>query len=207
VSELLLECDNSYCILFLGCSFLFLARDHDGLTLLWRSLVIRSSRNAKGCLSVPVDLVPLIHTDSCRLSALALPNESNFQHESDLPSFKADYFTLLHPPPPYSSSSLSKGVIEARYKHFTVVNTHAPQAQLQTLHFHICSARIGSLALESSPREQDATSSEIKVPEQRMLLFRPLLAVCSLRSCFILLMCSIHPVGHSPCYFISNLCA
>lgn len=160
-----------------NADFLCEARDHDGLTLLWRSLVPRFTEHVSGCLSVPADLVPIIHSESCMFTVVALPPGSSFQHESDIPSLSKALFTRLCPPQPYSSSSLSKGIIDAVYESFSLLNPDKPNDQPSKVHFHLCSARIGSVALDPSPKGQRVARSELEVPEQRMFLFRSPLAV------------------------------
>jgi len=146
-------------------------RDHDGLSLLWRSLVPRASEGRDGYMAVPADIVPILHSKMYRFTVVALPRESRFQHESDVASCDKNFLTRLSPPKPYSRSSLSKGIIEAKHECVQLLKPET-NTVLSVLHFHVCSLRIGSFVLEQSARGQRATRSEVEVPEQRMMLFR-----------------------------------
>ena len=148
-------------------------RDHDGLSVVWRSLIRKQSPTSNGVLSVPVDLVSFLHSDSYLFSAIALPRESMFEDESELTDADRTQFTPIAPPRPFSASSLSTGVIGMRNKKFRVFGA---QESGGAVHLNLCSIRIGSFDLEHSLKADPSNFENTSIPESRMLLFRSTVA-------------------------------
>jgi len=153
-------------------------RDHDGLTLVWRSVLHKALDHNSGYMSVPADISSLLDSKMYKFMALALQSDSNFRDESDLPTVDEALFARLSTPPPYSRSSLSKGVIVAKYECLRVLSA-TPGAPPHASHVHLSSLRIGSFALEQSAKAQGTSRRELVIPEQRMVLFRSPLAVAN----------------------------
>lgn len=153
-------------------------RDHDGLSVLWRSLAAQIDPKRDGGVSVPADLAPFVHGKTYRLLVIALPDDSKFSHESEIPLIDPASFTRLRPPKPYSRSSVTKGVVDSI---FEGVNSRSfgTQQHRKQLFVNVCGMRIGSFAPELSVKPQGVSfgSRDMKVPEQRMLMIRPLLMV------------------------------
>jgi hypothetical protein len=152
-------------------------RDHDGLSVIWSSFIRRESHSCSGLLSVPVDLVSYLHSDSFLFSAIALPGDNIYKDESELTSSDRTQFTPIAPPRPFSPSSFAKGVTGIRNKKFRVVGA-SPQETSGPCYLNLCSIRIGSITHDHAMKgENDSNASGAKVPESRMLLFRSPLAV------------------------------
>lgn len=155
-------------------------RDHDGLSLMWRSLVPRERLEASGYVPVPADIVPIIHSKAYRFSVVALAKEPRVRHESEVPPCDKTLFSRLQAPRPYSRNSLTKGVIDQ--SHLGVRQLLAnesgrrPFYMTGNVNLNLCSVRIGSIALDQASKSV-SNASDIQVPEQRMLIFRATLAV------------------------------
>jgi SHR-binding domain of vacuolar-sorting associated protein 13 len=155
-------------------------RDHDGLSLMWRSLVPRERHEASGYVPVPADIVPIIHSKAYRFSVVALAKEPRVRHESEVPPCDKTLFSRLQAPRPYSRNSLTKGIIDQ--SHIGVRQLLAnesgrrPFYMTGNVNLNLCSIRIGSIALDQASRAV-ASTSDLEIPEQRMLLFRSTLAV------------------------------
>lgn len=162
------------------------ARDHDGLSLLWRCVVPKLARKAgvkskESFVSVPADLAPFLHSDSYRFSVITIPHEQDIKDKSALIATENNAITRIFLPPPYSKLSFSRGIISetniSPSVYDSLVTGIAPAAE--SLHLNVCSIRIGSFSPEQTLRTQRPTKAPIKVPEQRMVLFRQPLIVCN----------------------------
>lgn len=138
-------------------------RDHGGLSVLWRCTVAKEKgENRNGFISVPADIVPSLHGRSRTFGAVALANGCEVEHEVDAPYTGLDVTTHINLPPPSSSSSVGKGIIEEKNINLRVLGPLSKRS----VPLNICSLRIGS---------SDELISAI--PEQRMLVFRSALTV------------------------------
>jgi hypothetical protein len=155
-------------------------RDHDGLSLLWRSLIPKARMEVYGFVPMPADIVPALHTKSCRVSIVALARDSRFRHESEVAPCDKRFFTRIYAPRPYARNSLSKGVIDLSNIGVRQLLPHdpglRPTSSTGNVNVNLCSVRIGSISLEQSSKSL-GNSAEMEVPEQRMLVFRSTLAV------------------------------
>lgn len=155
-------------------------RDHDGLSLLWRSLVPRESHEADGYVPVPADIVPIIHGKAYRFSVVALAKEPRVRHESEVPPCEKTLFSRVQAPRPYSRNSLTKGIIDQSHIGVRQLlgneSGRRPFYMTGNVNLNLCSIRIGSIALDQASRAV-TTSSDLEIPEQRMLVFRSTLAV------------------------------
>ena len=152
-------------------------RAHDRLSLLWRHLVPKSygKESVPSMSFVPVDIVPFLHDRSHELSVEALPRMTSFHHESELSSSGGRNSITVKAPPPFSRTSLSRGLIEESHLMFKtwspsgIVGT--PTVSTEHVHLNVCSLRVGTF--DSSQLGNPSES----IPEQRMLFFRSPLAV------------------------------
>ncbi|CAB9505998.1 protein sorting-associated protein 13C [Seminavis robusta] len=144
---------------------------HNKLSLVWRCLLSRSqsSKQTPILSYVPVDMVPFVNDDSYEISVEALPRTSNFSHESELTSNGGSNAIQVRAPPPYSRSSLTKGLINELDISFKGLDYYGDLAEQVNL--NVCSLRIGMF----DASQIRSTSSDL-IPEQRMLLFRSPLA-------------------------------
>jgi len=158
-------------------------RDHDGLSLLWRSIIPRASVQGEGVRSVPADLVPVVHRMSYRFLAVALPRESSFTHESEISACTETFFTRLTPPRPYSRASFVKGLIGEKNEEMRQFFPHGVKrvfGEKVSLFLNVCSLRLGSFGLPKSEKSGDVPGvDDVEAPEQRMLLFRSPLSVAN----------------------------
>ena len=149
-------------------------RDHNGLSLLWRCLIRKSDggtseAKAAGLVSVPVDIVPFIHDDSYVFSIAAVSHSPVSESEAELIPVGNGQDVLT--PPPFSPSSLTKGLIGEKELALTPIspNMHGPQPQqAEKVHLSVCSVRIGSF---------EGVKSLADSPEQRMIFFRSPLTI------------------------------
>lgn len=157
------------------CDILCEVRDHDGLSSLWRCLIPRVTL-ADGFIPVPADLAAFVHEAAYSFSVIALPKESNAQHESELEGVEEGFATRLSPPPPYSEASFARGVVDETSVSVPVLETTTGSRE-QSLFLNACALRVGAFSLDQSSNIQQGSKSEPAVPEQRMLLFRSPLVV------------------------------
>ncbi|GKY98564.1 hypothetical protein MPSEU_000813200 [Mayamaea pseudoterrestris] len=150
-------------------------RDHDGLSVVWRSLIQKQSLSCTGLLSVPVDLVSYLNSDLYLFSAMALPRDSLAKDESEVMGVDRTQFTPLVPPPPFSSTSLSQGVIGMQSKKFRVI-VHSSSDMAGPIFLNMCSVRIGSYDHEQPARINALGVSDPTIPESRMLFIRSTVA-------------------------------
>jgi hypothetical protein len=160
--------------------FLCEVRDHDGLSLLWRSLIPKASIQGDEFVPMPADIVPTLHTKSCRVSIVALARDSRYRHESEVPTCDKRFFTRIYAPRPYARNSLTKGVIDLSNIGVRQLFPHdlglRPSSSKRDVNVNLCSIRVGSISLEQSSKTL-GNRSEMEVPEQRMLIIRSTLAV------------------------------
>lgn len=156
------------------CDIVCEVRDHDGLSSLWRCLIPRGDIGEE-FVPVPADLAPFIHKKNYIVSAIALPKESSFQHESELEVTDKGFATALSPPPPYSRASFIRGFLGEISTRVPVLKTGRDGEA--SLFLNICSLRVGTFSLEPSTRVKSGSKTEPEIPEQRMLLFRSPLVV------------------------------
>eukprot|EP00934_Nitzschia_sp_Nitz4_P009488 Nitzschia sp. Nitz4//scaffold8_size234185//25292//37594//NITZ4_001234-RA/size234185-snap-gene-0.4-mRNA-1//1//CDS//3329559737//9478//frame0 len=155
-------------------------REHNGLSLLWRCLVPRSSPHTTGTVqkdtlvSVPADIVPFLHHESYTFSLVALPVTSDLHHEADLISSAKEKAIDIRTPPPFSPQSYGKGLIREDEVSLSTFDPNGQDNGSDNVHLTVCSFRIGSLS---------SVSASVEVPEQRMIVFRSPLAI---RNCLAL---------------------
>jgi len=152
------------------------ARDNHGLSLLWRCVAPKSDGGiVRKTVSIPADLVPSIHEQSYFFSVVALPEESGYNHESEIDSTDMKMVTRITPPRPYSRSSLSKGLLEETDTSVRVLGLTAKSTP-KDRYLNVCSLRIGTFSFEQTMRGEQVSKSVPEIPEQRMIMFRsPLL--------------------------------
>ena len=162
-------------------------RDSDGISLLWSALIPLQTRDAgsnsqgSSSIPVPIDLVPSIDSGKGTLSICALTSGDNSMtspvvpgNVSDRPMFEIDA------PEPYSSKSLSRGLLGTQDLSFIALNPSKKVAALGYAKFvnaNVCSLRIGSFLVEGPKEKQPAATSLSSIPQQRMLFFRPPLVI------------------------------
>jgi SHR-binding domain of vacuolar-sorting associated protein 13 len=149
-------------------------RAHERLSLVWRCLLPRTKQSSKPASKlsyVPVDIVPFVNDKSFEFTVEALPRYSSFSHESELTSIGGRHAVQVRAPPPYSQSSLSKGLISKLDVSFKALDYYEPHMTSEQVNLNVCSLRIGTF---DAPQLR-STSADL-IPEQRMLLFRSPLA-------------------------------
>jgi hypothetical protein len=149
-------------------------RDHDGLSSLWRCLIPKVTVTG-GFVPVPADLAPFIHEKEYIFSAIALPRESSFQHESELETTDKGFATKVSIRPPYSEAAFVRGIVDETVISVPVLQTLRENED--SVFLSVCSLRVGTFSLEHSTRLQQGSKSEAEVPEQRMVLLRSPLVV------------------------------
>ena len=162
-------------------------RNHGGVSLLWRSLLPRSSTPMSSetigmvkrkYISVPADLVSAASSAEATLSVCALAADSSIKHESDVPRKSGDQLVRVDVPPPFSEKSVARGLIRVFE---TSLNLPASKTSGRDnlgapVSLSTCAVRIGSVSLRDAPDSQSGSANTLKqaaVPEQRMLFFRP----------------------------------
>ena len=151
-------------------------RDERGLSLLWRCLVPKEeggdgSGRKDGIVSVPADIVPLIHDGYYRFSVTALSRAASHTHEAEIISTKYKAVEISTPPS-YSSKSFNRGLIgeeEIVLTTLTLPDENLEKSE-ERVYLTACSIRIGSANFSR-------VDSAIEVPEQRMIFFRSPLIV------------------------------
>ena len=152
-------------------------RDESGLSLLWRCLIPKadgsdSSGKKDGIVSVPADIVPLIHDESYRFSIAALSHATSSTQESAIISTK-DEAVEISPPPPFSPKSFSRGLIgeeEIILPTLIEPNELIGGRSNEKIFLTSCAVRIGNASFSR-------VDSAIEVPEQRMIFFRSPLVI------------------------------
>uniref|UniRef100_A0A7S4AAW7 Vacuolar protein sorting-associated protein 13 VPS13 adaptor binding domain-containing protein n=1 Tax=Pseudo-nitzschia australis TaxID=44445 RepID=A0A7S4AAW7_9STRA len=157
-------------------------RDENGLSLLWRCLVPKeecfdSNGKNDGIVSVPADIVPLIHDGSYRFSVTALSRATSFSHEAEIISTRNNAIKVSTPPP-FSPKSFARGLIgEEEIVLPTMVSPDKNRGENNVIfgsnekvHLTACAVRIGSVNFSR-------VDSSIEVPEQRMIFFRSPLVI------------------------------
>jgi hypothetical protein len=151
-------------------------RDESGLSLLWRCLVPKAegsdnSGKKDGIVSVPADIVPLIHDGSYRFSVAALSRATSSIRDAEIIATK-DEAVEISTPPPFSPKSIDRGLIEEEE---IVLPTLTPpdgplyKSNNERVFLTACAVRIGSAF--------SRVDSAIEVPEQRMIFFRSPLVI------------------------------
>jgi len=149
-------------------------RDHGGLSLIWRCIVAKNRHDENGVsISVPADIVPSLQGRSRTFGASALPKDCKVDHEADVPSTDTEVATRITLPPPFSPSSIAKGMIDEKNVNLHVVlfpprkfSLFVDRDERPVIPLNLCALRIGS-------------SDELvgAIPEQRVLVFRSSLAI------------------------------
>lgn len=142
---------------------------------IWRSVLpslpsspAKVTKNAY--VAVPVDLVPFLGKSHTLVGA-ALPRKSTVINATatDLPY--QYIYTKLPIPPPYSKSSLGKGLIAQKALSLDVWNKTETLSRLRPKHFDICHLRIGTPSFDLYEQGRPNNLKEV-IPEQRMLIIR-----------------------------------
>ncbi len=152
-------------------------RDESGLSLLWRCLVPKADSSdgagkKDGIVSVPADIVPLIHDGSYRFSVAALSRATSSTFQSETISAK-DQAVEISTPPPFSPKSFSRGLIGEEELHLPTLvqsNELLGESNNESVFLTACAVRIGNAIFSR-------VDSAIEVPEQRMIFFRSPLVI------------------------------
>ena len=142
----------------------FEMREKDGISIVWNSTLKKSSPGAS--VPIPADLSVPLYTKACKLFVVALPDESDPQ----LPlATEGDFIEGLKIPPPFSQSSLARGVLSETD---ISVRFRGSMQSNSSNYFNSCSIRVGSISLDQQERNSRDEKESSIIPEQRMLLFR-----------------------------------
>ncbi|CAJ1918125.1 unnamed protein product [Cylindrotheca closterium] len=144
-------------------------REKFSQSVLWRYLIPkvedqRDNDEYSGFVSIPADIVPLVHDRAYSFKVVAF-NRGPFP-EIDLSSI-SDSAIRISVPPPFSDLSVRKGLLQEREVALPTIGAE-PESSPDHFHLSVCSIRIGNLF---------GATSAMKVPEQRMLLFRSPLVI------------------------------
>jgi SHR-binding domain of vacuolar-sorting associated protein 13 len=156
------------------------ARD-EGLSLIWRSVipkrdvVLKASSPEIWPVPVPADIASYVHNPSCLFSVMAVSPQIAIQDETEFPSTNKHDVTTVKVPPPYSRSSLDRGVIAETDICVPVLTTDTKATAAR--HLNVLSFRVGALALEQAIKSQKTVKPSPEVPEQRLILFRSPLVI------------------------------
>ena len=154
-------------------------REHGGLSLLWRCIVPKDRGEQKAAfVSVPADIVQSLRGRNRSFGAVALSKDCNVEHEVDAPPTDIDVATRMSLPPPYSPSSIGKGVICEKNIDVRVLRSQRRFLQSESIPLNICGLRIGSFSLDQGSKSRHPSQKMVAVvPEQRMLIFRSSLTI------------------------------
>ena len=145
----------------------FEMRENNGVSVLWSSFLETTAPGKS--IPVPADLAVSVYTKACKLFLVSISREVSKGAAEYVVTTDDDFVENLKFPPPFSKSSLSRGVLSETDVSVRVVGSTDSS---RLAHFNVCSLRVGSISLDQPGRAARDAKEASEIPEQRVLLFR-----------------------------------